>query len=178
MACNLTNGIVLDCRDNVGGLKNMWVTDFDNITSITKTSTGNTADTITAISGSGTFYEFQLIRQTSSYTSTVNASLEAGTVFYSDELVAYFNKMEQAKRNIIKSLAQSQRLAVVFEDNNGDYFLMGESYGAFVTAGTIVSGLALGDANGYNLTLGALEPYPANQLSGPLSTIAVGLIVQ
>jgi hypothetical protein len=55
---------------------------------------------------------------------------------------------------------------------------MGESYGAFVTAGTIVSGLALGDANGYNLTLGALEPYPANQLSGPLSTIAVGLIVQ
>jgi restriction endonuclease S subunit len=178
MACNVSNGIILDCRDNVGGLKNLWITDFDNITSITKTSTGDTADTITSISGTGTFYEFQLIRQTSSYTSTINASLEAGTVFYGDELVAYFNKMEQEKRNIVKTLAQSQRLALVFEDNNGDYFLMGESYGAFITAGTIVSGLAMGDANGYNLTFGALEPYPANQLSGPLSSVATGINVQ
>jgi hypothetical protein len=178
MACNVSNGIILDCRDNVGGLKNLWITDYDNITSITKTSTGNTADTITSISGTGTFYEFQLIRQTSSYTSTINASLEAGTVFYGDELVAYFNKMEQEKRNIVKTLAQSQRLALVFEDNNGDFFLMGESYGAFITAGTIVSGLAMGDANGYNLTFGALEPYPANQLSGPLSSVVAGINVQ
>ncbi len=178
MACNVTAGIVLDCRDNVGGIKTMWVTDWDNITSITKTSTGATADTITAISGTGTFYEYQLIRTTSSYTSTVNASLEAGTVFYSDELVSYFNKMEQAKRNILKTLAQSQRLAIVFEDNNGDYFFMGETYGSFVTAGTIVSGLGLGDANGYNITFGALEPYPANQLSGSLASIAQGITVQ
>jgi len=178
MACNLTNGIVLDCRDNVGGIKTLYITDWDNITSITETTTGSTAGTITAISGSGIFYEFQLIRTTSSYTSTINASLEAGTVFYSDELVAYFNKMEQAKRNIVKTLAQSQRLALVFEDNNGDSFFMGQSYGSFITAGTIVSGLALGDANGYNLTFGALEPYPANQLSGDLSSIVQGITVQ
>ena len=47
MACNLTGGIVLGCRDNVGGLKTMWITDYDNITSITQ----STGDTITAISG-------------------------------------------------------------------------------------------------------------------------------
>jgi hypothetical protein len=55
---------------------------------------------------------------------------------------------------------------------------MGETYGSFVTAGTIVSGLGLGDANGYNITFGALEPYPANQLSGSLASIAQGITVQ
>jgi hypothetical protein len=58
MSCNLTDGILLGCRDNVGGLKNMWITDWCNIASITS----NTGDTITQISGSGEFYCFQLIR--------------------------------------------------------------------------------------------------------------------
>ena len=88
MACNLTAGIQLSCRDNVGGIATAYITDFTNIASITK----NSGDTITAISGSGTFYEFQLIRTSSQYTETVNASLENGTVFYTQELVTYFAK--------------------------------------------------------------------------------------
>lgn len=173
MACNLTGGIALGCRDNTGGLKTMWITDFSNILSITS----NTGDTITAISGTGTFYEFQLIRTSSQHTETVNASLENGTVFYQGETVTFFAKLEQAKRNILKTLAQSQQLAVVIEDNNGDYFLLGQTYGCFVTAGTSVTGLNLGDRAGYNITFGYLEPNPMNQLSGSLSSIAQGIVV-
>ena len=174
MACNLTAGIVLGCRDNVGGLKTMWITDYDNILSITQ----STGDTITAISGTGTFYEFQLIRTTSQITETVNASLENGTVFYGGEVVTYFNKLEQYKRNILKTLAQSQRLAICVEDNNGQFFYLGQTYGCYVSAGTSVSGLAMGDKNGYNITFGYLEPNPMNQLSGSLSSIATGITVQ
>jgi hypothetical protein len=136
MACNLTAGIQLSCRDNVGGVATAYITDFTNIASITK----STGDTITAISGSGTFYEFQLIRTSSQYTETVNASLENGTVFYTQELVTYFAKLSQDKRNILKTLAQSPRLGVVIVDNNGDSFLCGETYGMFVSAGTSVTG--------------------------------------
>ncbi len=174
MACNLTAGIVLGCRDNVGGLKTMWITDYDNILSITQ----STGDTITAISGTGTFFEFQLIRTTSQITETVNASLENGTVFYGGEVVTYFNKLEQSKRNILKTLAQSQRLAICVEDNNGQYFYVGQTYGCYVSAGTSVSGLAMGDKNGYNITFGYLEPNPMNQLSGSLASIATGITVQ
>ena len=174
MACNLTAGIALGCRDNVGGLKTMWITDFTNIASITQ----NTGDTITQISGTGTFYEFELIRTSSQHTETVNASLENGTVFYQGETVTFFSKLEQAKRNILKTLAQSQRLAIVVEDNNGDYFYLGQTYGSYVTAGTSVTGLALGDRNGYNITFGYLEPNPMNQLSGALSTVVSGITVQ
>ena len=28
MACNLTAGIQLGCRDNIGGLATLWITDF------------------------------------------------------------------------------------------------------------------------------------------------------
>jgi hypothetical protein len=174
MACNLTAGIQIGCRDNTGGLKTLWITDYTNVSSITQT----TGDTITAISGSGTFYEFQLIRTSSQLTETVNASLENGTVFYQGEIVTYFNKLGQDKRNILKTLAQSQRLAIVAEDNNGQYFYLGQTYGCFISAGTSVTGKALGDANGYNLTFQYLEPNPMNQLSGALSSVATGIVVQ
>jgi hypothetical protein len=174
MSCNLSSGIQLTCRDNVGGLKTMWITDFTNILSLTS----STGDTITAISGTGTFYEFQLIRTSSQHTETVNASLENGTVFYQGETVTYFVKLEQAKRNILKTLAQSQRLAIVIEDNNGSSFYLGQTYGCFISAGTSVTGKALGDQNGYNLTFQYLEPNPMNELSGPLSSIASGIVVE
>ena len=174
MACNLTSGILLGCRDNTGGLSTLWITDYTNVTSLTQ----NSGDTITAISGTGTFYEFQLIRTSSQLTETVNTSLENGTVFYQGEIVTYFNKLGQDKRNILKTLAQSQRLAIVAEDNNGQYFYLGQTYGCFISAGTSVTGKALGDANGYNMTFQYLEPNPMNQLSGSLSSIAQGITVQ
>lgn len=173
MSCNLTDGILLGCRDNVGGLKSMWITDWCNIASITS----STGDTITQISGSGEFYCFQLIRTSSQHTETVNASLENGTIFYQGETVVYFSKLEQSKRNILKTLGQSQRLAVVVEDNNGSFFFLGQTYGAYVTAGTSVTGKALGDQNGYNLTLGYLEPNPMNELNGTLASVVSGITV-
>ena len=171
MSCNLTAGIQLGCRDNVGGLKSMWITDYCNIASITQ----STGDTITQISGTGTFYCFELIRTTSQHTETVNASLENGTVFYQGETVVYFAKLEQAKRNILKTLAQSQRLAIIVEDNNGSFFLLGQTYGAFVSAGTSVTGQALGDQNGYNLTFQYLEPNPTNELAGAPASVLAGI---
>lgn len=174
MSCNLTSGILLGCRDNTGGLKSMWITDYTNILSITQ----STGDTITQISGTGTFYEFQLIRTSSQHSETVNASLEAGTVFYQGETVVYFAKLEQAKRNILKTLAQSQRLAIVVEDNNGAFFLLGQSYGCFISAGSSVTGKALGDANGYNMTFQYLEPNPMNELQGTLASVASGITVE
>ena len=174
MSCNLSAGIQLGCRDNTGGLKTIWITDYPNIASITQ----STGDTITAISGSGTFYEFQLIRTSSQLKETVNASLENGTVFYQGEVVTYFSKLSQDKRNILKTLAQSQRLAIVAEDNNGQYYYLGQTYGCFISAGTSVTGKALGDQNGYNITFQYLEPNPMNQLSGSLASIATGITVQ
>ena len=47
-------------------------------------------------------------------------------------------------------------------DQNDNVFLMGKDNGADVTAGTVSTGNALGDFNGYNLTFTAMEKLPPN----------------
>jgi hypothetical protein len=50
-------------------------------------------------------------------------------------------------------------------------------YGAFVSAGTSVTGKALGDQAGYNLTFQALEQLPMNQLDGTLADVVTGMTI-
>ena len=120
MACNLVGGIPLGCRDNAGGVKTVWITDWDNIESITVNSNDPlTGSVVTNISGTGVFYQFDLIRTTSEVVENINASLPNGTVYYEQNLTTFFAKLEQYKRNILKALAQSQRMGVVIETNNG-----------------------------------------------------------
>ena len=66
MACQLTSAIALDCLDQIGGIKTVYVsTDFE-YTSFTEGATG-----ISAFSGAtGNFYQFEVPKDTASYTST------------------------------------------------------------------------------------------------------------
>ena len=81
--------------------------------------------------------------------------------------------MTAAKRNEILLVARNRNLKVIFEDNNGKYWLMGLTRGAVVSAGTSVTGTAVGDLNGYTLTLTAQEPEMAYEVqSTPAVTFA------
>ena len=66
----------------------------------------------------------------------------------------------------------------MIEDNNGSLFYLGQTYGSFISAGTSVTGKALGDAAGYNLTFQYLEPNPMNQLAGSLESVASSMTVE
>ena len=172
MACDITSGFQLGCRDNAGGIRKVYILgDTGNeITGITYAGTNGEID---SLSGTGTFYPFELVKQTSSFTETITADDAAGTVFYQQDLVLVFHKIEQEKRNQIKLLAQSPSLKVVVEDNNGLQFLLGEFNGLSLSAGTAATGVAFGERNGYEITLTGFEPAPANELDGTLSTITL-----
>lgn len=172
MACDITSGFSLGCRENSGGLKKVYILgDTDN--EISAVATGGTLGEIDGLTGTGTFYSFELVKQTSSYTEAITADDAAGTVFYQQDLILVFHKIEQEKRNQIKLLAQSPSLKVVIEDNNGLQFLLGEANGLTLSAGTAASGITFGERNGYEITLTGFEPAPANQLDGSLSTITL-----
>ena len=66
---------------------------------------------------------------------------------------------------------------VIVEDQNGSFFLAGAVNGMDVSAGTIVTGTAMGDMSGYTLTLSGMERTPANFLSSDI-TAAGGTIVE
>jgi len=169
MACsNLTAGFTLDCNDSNGGIEKIFIAN-GAVESITEA-----AGVITAITVGGSalapadFFEFEVPRQTSSFTETVAVSQENGTVTYDQALTMVFNKMEASKRNEILLMAQATSMVVVFKDGNGKYFSVGIERGAYMSAGTATSGTAYADRNGYEITVSGLEASPSFEVTGTI----------
>lgn len=178
MSCDITSGFELGCRDNTGGIKNLYILS-GSIDTITDASEG----LIESISGSGEFFKYELFRQTSDFSEAINATPENGTVFYEQTVNATFFKLQSATRNQIRVLAKNPELKVIVETNNGSqdnigrYWLLGEENGAQLLSGTGATGTAFGDLNGYTLTFTGQEPEPASELSGSLNDVVEGITV-
>lgn len=178
MACDITAGYTLGCRDNTGGIKNIYI-----LSGSVAGLTGEDVGLISDISGSGTFYKYELTRQTGDYTETINASLENGTVFYEQVVNAPFHKMESTLRNQIKILAQNPALKIIVETNNGEdstsgkFFYLGQLNGLSLSGGSGATGTAFGDMNGYTLTFTGQEPLPASEIDAPLASSLTGISI-
>tara|TARA_R110000772_G_scaffold79601_1_gene170175 strand:+ start:200 stop:742 length:543 start_codon:yes stop_codon:yes gene_type:complete len=174
--CDITSGFSLGCRDNTGGISNLYILS-GSITTVTDVSEG----LINGISGSGEFYKFELFRQTSDFTEAITSTPENGTVFYEQTLNAVFFKLQSSTRNQIKVLAQNPNLKVIVETNNGTvdgvgrYWFLGEDRGMQLLSGTGASGTAFGDLNGYTLAFTGQEPNPASEISGSLAGVLDGI---
>ena len=175
--CDIVSGFTLGCRDNTGGLKNIY------ILSGSISSVNGTEGLISSITGSGTFYKFELTRQTGDFTETINASLENGTIFYEQTVNAPFHKLQSSTRNQIRTLAKNPDIFMIVETNNNEtgtvFFLLGQTRGLTLSGGQAQTGTAFGDLQGYTLTFTGQEPDPASALSGStlagvLSGITVG----
>lgn len=159
MACNITSGITLDCRDNQGGIEYIYIANgTGNSTGLT--TTGGTVSAWPGITMSTAWYKFEVPKQTSSITETITTSEENGTVFYDQQVSVSFTKMEREKRNQIELLARNRKLAVVAKDANGTFWSIGLTRGAHLLSGSSLSGAAYGDRNGYDLVFQGLEPDP------------------
>lgn len=162
MSCSITSGITLDCKDSQGGIEYLYIADLPAYDTIDTDADG----TLLSLTDDGQpvepdFYKFEVPKQTSSFTETINSSIENGTIFYTQEAVMIFNKLDAAKRDQIKLLAQNPKLLVVVKDANGEFHTIGVTRGAELSAGTRQTGTAFGDRNGGEVTLQGLEPDPA-----------------
>lgn len=170
MACALTQGYTLDCRDSLGGITEVYFIESKNVTSVTQAS-----GVITAVVKQATkvFRKYELVPGTSSLTENITASVQNGTVFYAQELSIILNKLQTNTRNEILLLAQNTLEAVV-GDNNGKYWLLGKVHGLNLTGGNGATGTAQGDRSGYTLTFSASEGELAPEVS---AGIIAGLTV-
>lgn len=160
MACLITiAGITLDCESSLGGIKQVWITQYDNVKSVTIDDETNQISAIT-LEADAKWYNYQFRKGTGSLTSTLNVDETAGTNYVSNELALVFTKMETKKRIEIAALSIGQ-LVVVVEDSNGKYWFLGKDDYVSASAGTGVTGTAKGDQNAYTLTLATdSESYP------------------
>jgi len=155
MACLLTNGRTLGCKNSVGGLKNVYFCDFGTLGATTIV-----AGEITVIAGTPDFFKYE-IKGNSSLETTIVSSRENGTTFYTQALNLTLPILDKATQEEIKLLA-SARPHIAVEDYNGKFYLVGLQNGAEVTGGTIVTGAAMGDLSGFTLTFEGMEKSPAN----------------
>ena len=149
MACNVTlTGIALDCGTNLSGIKAIYLANDASVGNVTLTE-----GEISAIDASaGTFYEYIPAKNTGSLTKTLTKDESTGVMYYTNEAVAQFNKMETAKRTEIANIDRGQFKAIVL-DNNGKYWFLGYNNYVSATAVTGQTGAGLDDGNFYTLTL-------------------------
>jgi len=168
MACDITAGWTIDCKDSQGGIVKIFIANGP-VDGFTESNGELTAVTVGGTPlAPGDFFEFEVPKQTSSLTETVNASTENGTVFYQQDLVLVFNKLEAAKRDQIALMAQNENMFVVAKDGNDKYWSIGLERGASLTAGSLTSGTAYGDRNGGELTLTGLEANPMYEVDSAI----------
>ena len=172
-ACFNTANIDLGCAASVGGVKELYVL----AGSITGTSY-NVDGELSAATGTGNIYTFELQKQTSNLTETFNISLENGTTFFQQDVVAVFNKMDQDKRNQLKLLSTNRQIVLFVKDNNDEiWYLGGDFDGGFLSAGTGETGTAFGDRNGYSVTVSTFSKEPMTTLSDTLANVISGITI-
>lgn len=166
MACLLTGGKTKGCRDSVGGITEVYMTELANKATLTAATEG----LISAFTLLTTkqFWKFELEAETSDFVENIVTSRENGTVFYETDLNLVFNKWDVAGRNMAKLMAQSGGLMIIIKTRNGDYLLMGEVNGAMLDPSKNSSGRAMGDRNGFELVFKAKEPNPMQGITAGL----------
>ena len=155
MACLINSALALDCMNAMGGLKTAYILGGEI------TSTTVVAGEITAIAGIGSFYEFQLAKDTAFFSEAINVSNTAGSVYYEGVLTMILQKMDAEKRNQILLLAANRDLKIAFVDQQDITWVMGLTRGSVMSASNAATGTAVGDMNGYTLSFTCQEPAAA-----------------
>ena len=168
MACNLTKGRGLDCKNVMGGVKRMYIqvladTTFDIV------STAGQMEKVKVqeggVVGQNNLYQYDLPRGTASITETITGSSENGTVFYEPSVNIKLHALTVADRNELKLLTQNRcivfcELQQKYANGHNVIVAVGVENGMDLLTGTEASGTAAGDMNGYDYTFTGQEPEP------------------
>ena len=152
------------CRNaSTGGVKAIWILgDLGNtITGWTE----NVDEQITAISGSGTFYKFDLVKQSSSFSEAISVNTTAQSVVFEPTLTINLPKLSYELRNVFQQLVSQNNIFAIVLDNNDRYWSFAFANGGLVTAGAMQTGQAYNDLNGLSaLTIVGGEPDASQEI--------------
>jgi hypothetical protein len=167
MSCALTGSQPLDCKDSVGGIREIKVKVHTGSTFVGAVT--YTSGTITAIAaGSLTgWYTYNLETETASANNNGNYNPQNGTTWYQQELKIIMNKLSARLSYEFDQMAKA-KIIVSFRDMNDVYWVYGYEFGCDVTAMTAGTGTARGDRNGYEVTLTGKEKISAPTISSAI----------
>ena len=152
MACLLTTGRKIPCKSAFGGIKKVYFADYGSITAVVLDATSKQ---VTAITGSPTWYDFD-VKGPSSLETAVASSRDTGTTFYTQTLNLTLTFLDAKTQAELQILALG-RPYIVVEDYYGNTFLCGVENGCELVSGTTVTGGAAGDLSGFTMVFEAME---------------------
>jgi hypothetical protein len=170
MACGvLTRGRSLDCNRISGGINAVYFAVLDEVLAITYDTTvaPNTVREITDLDmGTSSLYKYSLPIGVSNATDTIVGSRENGTIYYTPTINVLYNKLSRADQAEIKLLGATK--TIIFAELNQQLaanghnviIAMGMVNGMELNAGTMDTGAAWGDKNGYTLNFDGMEQEP------------------
>jgi hypothetical protein len=150
-------------KNNVGGILRVYIANHNDVASTTiedgTVFTGSTVDQVVDIEmkSGKKFFIFDTVKQTSSFTQTIEASVENGTLSFLPSVELIFNKLDAPTRNLIQMLSVSL-LDIIVLDSNNNLWYIGRVNGLDLTAAEMTSGVAQADRNGSTLTFSGAEP--------------------
>ena len=164
----LTKGRELDCSRISGGVRYLYFGVYDDFTTPIETAgiiqSAGTVTTI-AMTSPSVLYRYAMPLGASSVSETITGSTENGTIFYTPTVNVMLNKLTAADQNEIKLLGQTKvvifaQLNETLANDHNTIIALGVSNGLSLNAGSMDTGAAFGDRNGYTLTFDGLEPIP------------------
>ena len=169
MACDITRGRLIDCKDTIGGLKAIYICKaYSN--NVSAAANINTTEMTTAgfatwscCGGTVEVFKYDLVPNLSSMTVNVNSDNANGTTFFEQTLSVVLQKIDHDMTNELRLMAYS-RSQIFVQDQNDNVFLLGIDNGCHVSGGTVITGTAMGDQNGYTISWAAQEKNALIQL--------------
>lgn len=168
MACALTQGFTLGCKEDIGGIKSIRFashSDYVALGAVLATGTIASFSSATAV-----FRKYELTKEESMFNDDPTAGNRNGSLHYVPSLTFVLRKLDVAKRNEMLLLAKNRLVAIIeTNEETPQYWVIGTSNGLDFASGTGASGTAFADLNGYTMTFNGLEP-------APMLSIASGLL--
>lgn len=160
MSCLITSGYTLGCRDSIGGIKKILITNFNGADEYTL----DADDDITATTSTETYQTFEQEVEAGSFNQVGTFSTENGTVFFTQDVGLMLHKNDTASRNILIVLSQAN-MSVIVQDQRDEYWLLGKENGVRTATGSMNTGKSFGDMNGITIGLQGKEPKPAYRIA-------------
>lgn len=175
-ACtNLSKGRGIDCTRSIGGVKTVYLVNFEYVSNLTVVNRFVTAFTVDPEAGSSQSYIYQihLPKRGGNVVEVINADVNSPTkaVYYSQGLTIHLNKLDVCTQTLLRQLGESKLMAfVVLNQLNttgqNKIVLLGETNGLRLNSGSGTSGDKWSSHNGYEWILTGEEKKPMPMMDG------------
>lgn len=162
MACLITTGITKSCGYLVGGVTEIYLTNWSEVSAATSSS-------VAWIGGATQpkFFKIEPEKNTGSFIDEL--VVNNGQKSRNHSVTFQVNKKDQNTLDIVDEIALGNFVAIV-KDRNGVNFLLGKTNGMEATVASVSSGAAETDVAGLQITLAGLQVETSFVYTGTITT--------